>query len=409
MSAVSFGRVDADLNVFVSDNGVERRVGQMPGASADDALAFYVRKFEDLAANVRLLEQRVAAKADPASLLKTVEKLNADLAEPSAVGDLAALRTRVAAIEPKLAEIREAKREANKEAAAAALVEREAIVVKAEALSADTSKVIWKSASAEMTALFDQWQSLQKTGARAPKAEADALWKRFSVARTKFDSAKRAFFSAQDSAVKAAKSKKLEIVATAEALATAGSDSTLEYRKLVDTWKAAGRTNGKGDDALWERFKAAGDAIFANRSAKTEEISASQTQALEAKLALLEEAKKINPEKDLNEAKRLLLDIQKRWEKAGRVSREALRDTDDKLKAIERKVREAEQEHWRKSDPATKARTNDVVAKIEDSIAKLQSELSAATASKDAKKIADAKSAIEAREAWLKVVVASSN
>ena len=409
MSAVSFGRVDADLNVFVTDNGVERRVGQMPGASADEALAFYVRKFEDLAANVRLLEQRVAAKADPASLLKTVEKLNADLSEPSAVGDLAALRTRVAAIEPKLAEIREAKREANKEAAAAALVEREAIVAKAEALSADTSKVIWKSASVEMTALFDQWQSLQKTGARAPKAEADALWKRFSAARTKFDSAKRAFFSAQDSAVKAAKSKKLEIVAAAEALAAAGSDSTIEYRKLVDTWKAAGRTNGKGDDALWDRFKAAGDAIFANRSAKTEEISAGQTQALEAKLALLEEAKKIDPEKDLNEAKRLLLDVQKRWEKAGRVSRDALRDTDDKLKAIERKVREAEQEHWRKSDPATKARTNDVVSKIEDSIAKLQTELAAATASKDAKKIADAKSAIEAREAWLKVVVASSN
>ncbi len=92
-----------------------------------------------------------------------------------------------------------------------------------------------------------------------------------------------------------------------------------------------------------------------------------------------------------------------------RVAREALRETDDKLKAIERKVREAEQEHWRKSDPATKARTNDVVTKIEESIAKLQTELSAATASKDAKKIADAKSAIEAREAWLKVVIASSN
>ncbi len=409
MSAVSFGRVDADLNVYVMDNGIERRVGQVPGASEDDALAFYVRKFDDLAANVRLLEQRVAAKADPASLLKTVEKLNADLVEPNAVGDLAALRSRIAAIEPKLAEIREAKKEANKEASAAALAERETIVIKAETLSSDTSKIIWKNASAEMTALFEHWQALQKNGARAPKAEADALWKRFSSARTKFDSAKRAFFAAQDSVTKAAKSKKLELVASAEALVAAGSDSTIEYRKLVDAWKAAGRTSGKGDDALWERFKTAGDAIFANRSAKTEEISASQSEALAAKLALLDEAKKIDADKDLNEAKRVLLDIQKRWEKAGRVAREALRETDDKLKAIERKVREAEQEHWRKSDPATKARTNDVVNKIEESIAKLQTELSAATASKDAKKIADAKSAIEAREAWLKVVIASSN
>jgi len=409
LSAVSFGRVDSELNVFVTDNGVERRVGQMPGATADDALAFYVRKYDDLSANVRLLEQRVAAKADPSSLLKAVEKLNADLVEPAVVGDIANLRNRVAAIEPKLEEIREAKKEANKEAAAAALVEREAIVTQAEKLAADTTKIIWKTASAEMTALFEKWQSLQKNGARAPKAEADALWKRFSAARNKFDTAKRAFFAAQDSTAKAAKAKKLEIVAAAELLAASGSDSTIEYRKLIDAWKLAGRTGGKSDDALWERLKAAGDTVFANRAVKTEEISASQSEALTAKLALLDEAKKINPDTDLAGAKKLLLDIQKRWEKAGRVSREALRDTDDKLKAIERKVREAEQEHWRKSDPATKARTNDVVTKLEESIAKLQAELAAATAAKDAKKIADAKSALEAREAWLKVVQASSN
>jgi hypothetical protein len=276
-------------------------------------------------------------------------------------------------------------------------------------LASNTEKVIWKTASAEMTALFDQWQALQKNGARAPKTEADALWKRFSAARNKFDSAKRAFFATQDGAAKAAKAKKQELVATAEAMATSGSDSTLDYRKLVDQWKAAGRTSGKGDDALWERFKAAGDAIFANRSAKSEEINASQGEALKAKLALLDEAKKIDADKDLAEAKRILLDIQKRWEKAGRVSREALRDTDDKLKAIERKVREAEHEHWRKTDPATKARTNDVVEKLEESIVKLKSELEKATASKDAKKIADAKSALEARESWLKVVLASAS
>ena len=409
MSAVSFGRVDDDLNVYVIDAGTERRVGQMPGATAEAALAFYVRKYDDLAANVRLLEQRVAAKADPASLLKTAEKLAADLSEPSAVGDLDVLRARVAAIEPKLADIREAKREANKELAAAALVEREAIVVSAEKLAANTEKIIWKTASAEMTALFDKWQSLQKNGARAPKAEADALWKRFSAARNKFDSAKRTFFATQDSTTKAAKSKKLQLVAAAEAMVASGSDSTLEYRKLVDAWKAAGRTGGKGDDALWERFKAAGDAVFAVRSAKSAEIDASQSEALAAKLALLEEAKKIDPSANLGEAKKLLADIQKRWQAAGRVSREALRETDDKLKAIERKVRDEEQEHWRKSDPATKARTNDVAEKIEQSIAKLQTELAAATAANDSKKIADAKSALEAREAWLKVVLASAN
>lgn len=408
MSATSFGRVDDELNVFVKDGETERRVGQVPGATPEDAMAFFVRKFDEVAGQVRLLEQRVAAKADAASLLKTVEKLNVDLVEPAVVGDIQALRDRVAKISPQLEELRAAKKEASKEAIAAAVAVREEIVVKAESMvSGDLTKVIWKTASAEMTALFDKWQSIQKSSVRLPKAEADALWKRFSAARNKFDTAKRGFFSAQDGAVKAARAKKNDIVAAAEALV--GSDAVVEYRKLLESWKAAGRTPGKGDDALWERFKAAGDKIYSAKAEKSAEISASQTDALAAKLALLEEAKKIDAKGNLPEAKRLLLDIQKRWEKAGRVSRDALRDTDDKLRTIEKAVRDEEQEQWRKSDPATKARTSAVVEQLEESIAKLKKQLDAANATKDAKKIADAKSALEAREAWLKVVLEGAN
>jgi hypothetical protein len=237
-------------------------------------------------------------------------------------------------------------------------------------VTGDLTKTIWKTASAEMNALFESWQTIQKSSTRLPKTEADALWKRFYNARNKFDSAKRGFFSAQDGVAKAARAKKNEIVAAAEALV--GPDAVVEYRKLLESWKAAGRTPGKGDDALWERFKAAGDKIYSAKAEKTAEISASQTEALAAKLALLEEAKKIDAKANLQEAKRLLLDIQKRWEKAGRVSREALRDTDDKLRAIEKSVRDEEQELWRKSDPATKARTNAVVEQLEESIAKLK-------------------------------------
>ena len=36
----TFGRVDAENNVFVTDNGVERRVGQYPNVTPDEALAY---------------------------------------------------------------------------------------------------------------------------------------------------------------------------------------------------------------------------------------------------------------------------------------------------------------------------------------------------------------------------------
>jgi len=37
------------------------------------------------------------------------------------------------------------------------------------------------------------------------------------------------------------------------------------YRELLDQWKTSGRAGKKVDDALWARFKAAGDALYGAR------------------------------------------------------------------------------------------------------------------------------------------------
>ena len=403
--ATNFGRVDADNNVYVNDGGTERHIGQYAIGTADEALAFYERKFSDLEAQVRILEQRLKSGVDAKNLKAAYDKVTADLVSPNALGDLDALRARVAAISPKLEEAAAAKAEENKEAVAAALKAREELVLKAEALAAqDPAKTIWKTATATLTELFNEWQAGQKTGPRLPKAEADALWKRFSQARTKVEAAKRAFFAAGDAQAKAAKATKTELVAKAEALVAKGADAVADYRKLLDAWKAAGRSNPKTDDALWNQFKAAGDAIYAAKGEQIAVVSASQAEAYEAKLALLKEASSIDPAKDLAAAKKKLAEIQDRWEKAGRVAREQMAATEDKLKAIEASVRKAEAEYWKANDPAAKARKSDAAIKIEEAIAKLENELAEATKKSDKKKIADLTEALSARKAWLAVV-----
>ncbi|MEY2946098.1 MAG: hypothetical protein RL243_872, partial [Actinomycetota bacterium] len=55
-------------------------------------------------------------------------------------------------------------------------------------------------------------------------------------------------------------------------------------------------------------------------------------------------------------------------------------------------------------DPATQARTNSVLSQLEDSITKLEDELKAAKAKKDAKATKAAEEALAARKAWLEVV-----
>ena len=407
MSTNQFGRVDAENNVFVTD-GTERKVGQYPGVTPEEALAYFVRKFEDLAAQVRILEQRVANKVDSHGMKKIAAKLAEDLKEPAAVGDLSDLRRRVANLDEKIAKLVSEKSESNKEASAQALKARLTIAERAEAIAnQDGAKTQWKTSGAEMTGLFEQWQALQKNGSKVPKSEADAIWKRFSSARTKFETAKRGYFAGLDATNKQTKAKKNSIVEAAEALAAKGSDDIAAYRKLLDEWKNSGRTPGKSDDALWARFKAAGDTIFSKKSETAVVENASMEKNLAAKTELLKEAESIDPEKDLSAAKKSLQSIQQRWEKAGKVPKEKLRETEDKLRAIEAKVRKVEEDHWRKSDPAAIERSNSVTAQLEDSIRKLAEALDKAKASNDEKKIKDATEALDARKAWLEVVKAS--
>lgn len=407
MSVVQFGRVDDENNVYVQD-GTERRVGQYPGVSKEEALAYFSRKFEDIAAQVRILEQRVANKIDSPGLRKIATKLALELKEPAVVGDIADLRRRVENLSEKIGALTAEKSEASKGEIAKSLEERNAVATRAEEIAnQDAKKIQWKSSGAEMTALFERWQALQKAGAKISKKDADVIWKRFSSARTKFETAKRAYFAGLDATNKQTKAKKLGVVEKAEALANSGSDDVTAYRKLLDEWKASGRVAGKSDDALWLRFKAAGDSIYSKKTLSVAADNVTFEANLVAKNEILKEAETIDPDKDLAAAKKALLALQARWEKIGKVPKEKVRELDDKFKKTELKVKSVEQEQWRKTDPTTIDRTNSVTAQLEDSIAKLEKELQVANASSNAKAIKEASEALDARKAWLEVVKAS--
>jgi len=404
-----FGRVDESGNFYVQDAGVERLIGSQPAMSLEDALSFYVKKFNDLEASVRLLEQRVKAKADVKSIQKSAQKLENDLASPAAIGDLASLRARVTSVVSGLSELIAEANAKQAELSVEALAAREAIAVEAEALAAkDPQKINYKTGSAKMLELFNAWQALQKSSVKVPKGKADELWQRFSKARNTFDSHKRQFFATQDSLVKASKNAKSDLVTKAEALVEKGAEGSMAYRDLLTAWKALPKTKTKADDALWARFKAAGDAIYAAKSEKMAADDIEFSANLKLKMELLEEAEKIDPSKDLAQAKSALQAIQARWEKAGKVPRDSIRKIEDRLKAVETKIKNVEAEIWRKSDPATVDRTNSVRSQLEASIEKLEKDLEAAKASGDSKKISDATDALETKKAWLAVVIANA-
>ena len=401
----SWGRVDEDRTVYVREGEAERVVGSFPDGTPEEALAYFTRKFADLEGQVTLLEARIARGTADASAADTVSKLREQLVEPAAVGDIAALRARVEKLGTKTAALSE-KQHAEREAARQeALAQREAIAVEAERLAAQPEASIrWKDTSQAFEQLFTDWQTAQRTGPQVPKTQADALWKRFRTARQTFDSARRAHFAQMDATNKDVKQRKERIIAAAEALAPRGVEGIPAYRALLDDWKAAGRASRKLDDQLWARFKAAGDVLYEAKAVEAAQTNEEYSANLTAKQELLQEAEPILDVREHAAARKLLTAIQLRWDEIGRVPREALRDIEGRLRKIEDHVKHLEEDHWRKTNPETKARSEGLRGQLEASIAEVEAELEAARASGDARTVAAAEEKLATQQSWLAAI-----
>jgi len=104
-----FGRVGEDGTVFVITPEGDKAVGSYPGKSNEEALQYFVRKFEALASEVALTAARVASAAMvPDDAYEAVRKLRQQVKELNGVGDLAALAASVEQIEPLIEGHREA-------------------------------------------------------------------------------------------------------------------------------------------------------------------------------------------------------------------------------------------------------------------------------------------------------------
>ncbi|WP_243075274.1 DUF349 domain-containing protein [Microbacterium sp. SS28] len=406
-AAEPWGRVAEDGTVEVREGDSWRVVGEYPDGSAEEALAYYERKYADLASEVTLLEVRQRrGGASAADLRFAAKAVTEKITGAAAVGDLAALEARVSALTATLAAASETEAAAAREAVDDAIASRTQLVEKAEALAArDPKTVQWKQASADLATLFDEWQSQQTNGPRLPKSTSQELWKRFRDARASVDKHRREFYAELDEAHKAVRDRKAALVEKAEALAPKGEDGIVAYRGLLDQWKTAGRAGKKADDALWARFKAAGDALYGARSERETADAEESREKIAAKRELLAEAKTVADESDIAKARTLLTGIQRRWDEIGRIfPREAERSIDDELRKIEQALRTREDADWKRNDPTQKARANDMTRQLTDAIEKLEEELAAAQKKGDKGAAAKAAEALEARKGWLRAL-----
>lgn len=401
----AFGRVDDDGTVYVRTDEGERPVGSYPGSTAEEALTYFARKFEELHSSAQLLEQRIGqtdlSAQDARESLKTLRE---QIGEAKVVGDLAALEALLTSIDAAVKVRAEQESAHRAEAKAAAATEREVLVAEAEALAAKNPRSVqWKQDSARVRSLLEDWKKHQRSGPRLDKDVESGLWQRFSAARSTFDRNRKAWFAQLDEEHEDAKRTKTKLVAEAEALAgskdwgpTAGA-----FKRLMQQWRQAGRASRSDDDALWERFKAAQDSFFEAK----DEVSAAENAEFEKNLVvkeeLLTEAEALLPVTDLEQTKRSLRSIQDRWDVAGKVPREAMSRVEGRLRKVEQAVRDQEDAKWKRSNPEVAARAQSMVEQLERAVADLEDDLDRAKASGSASKVEQAQQALDARRTWL--------
>jgi hypothetical protein len=399
-----FGRVGEDGTVYVITPTGDRAVGSYPGKSPEEALAYFVKKFEMAASEVALLAARIRSGAMvPSDAHEAVNKLRTQISDLNGVGDLVNLSASLEKIPSLITEhegayqarkaAQSAEKEARKNEAAAV---KEKIVAEAETL---IDSVAWKVTTARLKVLLEEW----KKAPRLDKKIDAALWKRFSSSRNKFDKRRRTHFASLDAEHKKVASTKEVIVKEAEALANSKDwlGTANKYKSLMDQWKASGRGKKSTDTALWTRFKSAQDTFFTAKNADMAKRKGSMVENLAKREAMIVEFEALLPITDFKSAKKKFYDLMGKWQKIGMTDRKKRSAFDARIKKVEDEISDLERNHQRKSDPSAKAQANKVVQGLAEAIENYEKQAAKAEAAGQTAKAMVAREAAAARRAWL--------
>jgi hypothetical protein len=387
-----WGRIAEDGTVYLRTEDGERVIGSWQAGTAVEGLAYYTRKYDDLAAEVAVLEGRIGSPtADVKAIRAAATRLGETLPAASVLGDLADLRRRLDGISAKLAE-RQAEHAAARAAAATAAADaKRALVEEAERLATSES---WRPTGDRFRAMVEEWKGIRGVDRRTDTE----LWERLSAARREFDRRRRSHFAEMDRERAMAAERKQQLVAEAKKLAesTDWAATARRFKDLMTEWKAVGRAAREVDDSLWAEFKTAQDAFFTARSASLSVRDAELRSNAEAKEALLAEAERIDPNADLEGARKRLRSIHDRWEKIGKVPRESMGVLDDRLAAVEQRVRDAGggSRHVVETE-------SPLVIRLRESVTKLEARLQRAKAAGDTKLEDETATALATQREWL--------
>lgn len=306
---------DAKEYYYLKDNGdlilkqspyhPERIIAGFNPENAAVVLNALTEKFAEVTAKVQELAQEWQETTDKLKLSGKINRIKEYLLHTNAVGDFNSLFSTLQEWEASLNTLEEQNYR-----------QRVALVSLAEEL-AGTKNNTWKDAAQKLKEISNQWREL----GYVDKHKGDELWLRLEKARDAFFERKREFQEEQAKEMLHNLDLKIEIVDKAEILAASDhwKETTESYRKLMEEWKAIGRTPHDKNEELWHRFILAKNTFYERKKAHFEKIQSEQEANYTIKLALVEKAEAMKESKDWNGTSRAYAQLMDEWKNTGRV------------------------------------------------------------------------------------------
>jgi hypothetical protein len=186
--------------------------------------------------------------------------------------------------------------------------------------------------------VFKEIQKNWKGIGAVPNAHVRSLWANYTALVDRFYDNRSIYFELKELDRRKNLEAKLELCARAERLLGVEKlkDAVKELNELHNEFKHIGPVPKDEKDAVWQRFKAASDAVYAKRDAFLDNLNKMHEKNLDEKLKIAEEVAafasfQTDRIKEWNQKTQEILAIQKRWEGVGGVERAKAKEVNKKF------------------------------------------------------------------------------
>ncbi len=173
---------------------------------------------------------------------------------------------------------------------------------------------------------------------RVPSKSQKEIINRLKAVTKDFNTKKNQFYKAQKKSQQENLRLKKELVVKANALKDSDDfkNVTPEMIKIQNDWKNIGHIPRNQSEKLWQEFKNACNHYFERINKEKNQVQKEEDKNFKAKMNILEELKKFNPEKDQEKNLKFINELMMRWDATGYVPRHKMKQLSTYQKLIEK-------------------------------------------------------------------------